>query len=125
MIARRTSLTLLLAAAPALGAQATPQPAARQQTITFDDAVRIALRQNTTLRQAANAAELDAASVRHQRFNLLPDLRLTTNTGQNYGLSLMFLRRRGAEVPPAAKRALYLAYWASFAIALLLIVLPP
>jgi tetratricopeptide (TPR) repeat protein len=39
--------------------------------------------------------------------------------GQNYGLSLMFLRRRGAAVPDAAKRWLYLAYWLSFAAALL------
>src|SRR5688500_14299754 len=87
MIMRRTTLGLLLAVAPALGAQVTPQQAARQQTITFDEAVRIALRQNTTLQQAANAAELDEAAVRQERFNLLPDLRLTTNTGQNYGRS--------------------------------------
>jgi tetratricopeptide (TPR) repeat protein len=39
--------------------------------------------------------------------------------GQNYGLSLMFLRRRGVAVPPAAKRALYTAYVMSFAIPLL------
>jgi tetratricopeptide (TPR) repeat protein len=39
--------------------------------------------------------------------------------GQNYGLSLLFLRRRGVTVPPVAKRALYTAYWLSFAIALL------
>ncbi|MDF2770683.1 MAG: outer rane efflux protein [Geminicoccaceae bacterium] len=88
MTIRRTTLGFLVAVAPALGAQATPQPAARPQTtITFDEAVRIALRQNTTLQQAANAAELDEAAVRQQRFNLLPDLRLTSNTGQNYGRS--------------------------------------
>ncbi len=39
--------------------------------------------------------------------------------GQNYGLSLMFLRRRGIAVSPAAKRALYTAYLLSFAIAFL------
>ncbi|HVQ27213.1 MAG TPA: hypothetical protein VMV01_18630, partial [Planctomycetota bacterium] len=39
--------------------------------------------------------------------------------GQNYGLSLMFLRRRGVAVPPEAKRALYTAYVMSFAIPLL------
>jgi len=39
--------------------------------------------------------------------------------GQNYGLTLMFLRRRGLAVPPAAKRALYTAYLLTFAIALL------
>ena len=39
--------------------------------------------------------------------------------GQNYGLSLMFLRRRGVAVPQTAKRALYSAYLMSFAIPLL------
>jgi hypothetical protein len=39
--------------------------------------------------------------------------------GQNYGLSLMFLRRRGIAVGPAAKRALYTAYLSSFGIAFL------
>jgi outer membrane protein len=57
------------------------------QTITFDDAIRIALKQNTTLEQANNAAALDAANVRQQRLSFLPDLRLSTNTGQNYGRS--------------------------------------
>jgi len=82
---RRTPIAsfLLVATAAALGAQTAP-PA---QTITFDDAIRIALRQNTTLQQAQNASALDAANVRQQRFALLPDLRLTTNTGQNYGRS--------------------------------------
>ena len=79
----RITIALLLAGAPALGAQ-TGQPA---QAITFDDAIRIALRQNTTLQQVQNAANLDAATVRQQRLALLPDVRLTTNTGQNYGRS--------------------------------------
>jgi len=39
--------------------------------------------------------------------------------GQNYGLSLLFLRRRGVAVEPGAKRTLYAAYVLSFAIALL------
>ena len=39
--------------------------------------------------------------------------------GQNYGLSLLFLRRRGVAVEPGAKRSLYAAYVLSFAIALL------
>jgi outer membrane protein len=81
MNARHTALTLLLTIAPALGAQNPTQ------TITFDDAIRIALRQNTTLQQARNSASLDGATVRQQRLALLPDLRLSTNTGQNYGRS--------------------------------------
>ena len=77
------ALSLLLVSAATLGAQ--PAPVA--QTITFDDAIRIALRQNTMLQQAQNASDLDAATVRQQRLALLPDLRLTSTTGQNYGRS--------------------------------------
>jgi outer membrane protein len=65
----------------ALSAQTAP-PA---QSITFDDAIRIALRQNTTLRQANNAASLNSTSVKQARLSFLPDLRLNTTTGQNYG----------------------------------------
>jgi outer membrane protein len=78
---KRIAFTLLVAAVPALGAQAPPP----QQTITFDDAIRIALRQNTALQQANNASELNSANVRQQRLSFLPDLRFSTNTGQSYG----------------------------------------
>ena len=78
----RTFIALLLAAPVALGAQAAPP-----QTITFDDAIRIALRQNTTLQQANNQSASNAAVVRQQRLSFLPDLRLSTNTGQSYGRS--------------------------------------
>ena len=61
------------------------QTSAPTQSITFDDAIRIALRQNTTLRQTNNAAELNSAVVRQQRLALLPDLRFSTSTAQNYG----------------------------------------
>jgi outer membrane protein len=80
----RILLTLVMAASAA-GAQAPTQPNAPSQTITFDDAIRIALRQNTTLLQANNSAALSSATVRQQRLSFLPDLRFTTNTGQNYG----------------------------------------
>ena len=78
-------LLALVMAASAAGAQAPTQPNAPSQTITFDDAIRIALRQNTTLLQANNSAALSSATVRQQRLSFLPDLRFTTNTGQNYG----------------------------------------
>jgi len=83
MKARTLVLTLIAAVAPVLGAQ-TGAPA---QTITFDDAIRIALKQNTTLEQANNSAALDAANVRQQRLSFLPDFRFNTTTGQNYGRS--------------------------------------
>jgi hypothetical protein len=40
-------------------------------------------------------------------------------SGQNYGLAVMFLRRRGVEVTPAAKRALYGSFVLSAAVALI------
>jgi len=78
----RLTLAVLIAAPAALGAQAAPS-----QAITFDDAIRIALRQNTTLQQANNASANNAAAVRQQRLAFLPDLRLSTNSGQSYGRS--------------------------------------
>jgi outer membrane protein len=66
-------------------ANVTAQTAAPTQTITFDEAINIALRQNTTLKQANNASALNSANVKQQRLSLLPDLRFNTTTGQNYG----------------------------------------
>lgn len=59
--------------------------AQQPRTITFDEAVRIALTQNATLRQASNAASLDAVDVQQARMQFLPDLRLSAQTGQNFG----------------------------------------
>jgi outer membrane protein len=75
-----------------LDAQSTT-PAAAQPTraaaaftpITMDEAIRIALQQNPTLRQAKNASASDAASVRQQRLQLLPSLSASLSTGQSYG----------------------------------------
>ena len=77
----RRILFALTVAASAAGAQ-TGAPA---QTITFNDAIRIALRQNTMLLQANNSAALSSATVKQQRLSFLPDVRLSTSTGQNYG----------------------------------------
>jgi hypothetical protein len=42
-------------------------------------------------------------------------------SGQNYGIALMFLRRRGVEVAPGTKRALYSSFVLSFLLTLLAI----
>jgi outer membrane protein len=88
----RHILIAVTTTASALGAQNTPpatsigqQPSAPTQTITFNDAIAIALRQNITLRQANNTAALNSATARQQRLALLPDLRFNSTTGQNYG----------------------------------------
>lgn len=77
-------------AAPALQAQtgtpaagSTAAAAAQPRTITFADAISIALRQNGTLRQAVNAAALDTVSVRQQKMQFLPSLNLSTSTSQS------------------------------------------
>jgi len=75
--------------APALAAQtgtpASPPTASATapRTITFADAVEIALRQNGTLRQAVNAAALDTVGVRLQKMQFLPSVSLSTSTSQS------------------------------------------
>lgn len=80
---RLTMASLLAAttffAARPLDAQQATSP------ITFADAVQIALRQNVTIRQAQNATALDAAAVRQQKLQFLPDLRLSTSSSQSVG----------------------------------------
>ncbi|HET7461821.1 MAG TPA: TolC family protein [Longimicrobium sp.] len=80
------------AGVPALTAQTTPPAqaaatATQPRTITFNEAVGIALRQNGTLRQAVNAAALDTVAVRQSKSAFLPDLRLSTTGSQSYDRS--------------------------------------
>ncbi len=68
--------TLLLGAAA--GAQDT-------RVITFQEAIRIALDQNSTLKQAENAAELGQVDVKAARQQFLPDLQLDVRGSENVG----------------------------------------
>jgi outer membrane protein len=54
-------------------------------TITFDEALRIALEDNTALRRAGNAAELGEVAVSDARNQFLPDLRLSTSGSESSG----------------------------------------
>ena len=82
--ARAAAVAAFAAAAAATGLQAqSGTPAAAPRTITFSEAVSIALRQNGTLRQAVNAAALDTVSVREQRMQFLPNVQLSTSTSQS------------------------------------------
>jgi outer membrane protein len=78
-----TAVALVLAFA------ATPAIAAGQaaQTITFRDAVRIALERNAMLRSARNAASMDATFVSQARAQFRPDLRWNAQGAENYGRS--------------------------------------
>ncbi len=55
--------------------------------VTFGDAVRIALRQNITLRQAENVTAQTAVVVQQQRNQFLPNLSFNSNTSGNVGQS--------------------------------------
>ena len=88
----RAVLGATLVAAGSLGAASTamaqpptasaPAPA---RMITFDDALRIALQQNTAVRQAENAAAMNSATVAQQKLAFLPNLSVTANSAQSYG----------------------------------------
>jgi outer membrane protein len=65
-----------------LGGRASAQDS---RIITFKEAVRIALEQNTTLRAAQNAAALGKVDVSEARGQFLPDLRLSTQGSKNFG----------------------------------------
>lgn len=87
---RRIPAIALLALAW-IGAGATPLAAQQPRTITLDEAIVIALRQNATVLKAENAAELQAAEVTRQKGQFLPDLRVsaqgTRSAGRNFSQS--------------------------------------
>lgn len=68
----------LVLGAATLGAQAT-------RTITFDDALRIALDQSNVIRSARYAVDAQDANVRASRAQLLPNLSFSTQGSQTYG----------------------------------------
>jgi outer membrane protein len=75
-------------AAPAARAQATTVAsagAAAPKTITFNEAIAIALRDNTTLKQSENAAALSATVVTEKKSAFLPSLSLVTSGAENLG----------------------------------------
>jgi outer membrane protein len=77
------SLAVATFAGPA-GAQGAAAPA-KPATITFNDAIGIALRQNATLRQSENAAAMSATNVTSRKSAFLPTLSLVTNSAENVG----------------------------------------
>ncbi|MCY4000663.1 MAG: TolC family protein [Bacteroidetes bacterium] len=66
---------------------AQPSITKAQQTITFQEAVRIALDQNTQLRQSANQVRISEINVQSARAAFLPNFNLSSGTGTNFGLS--------------------------------------
>jgi outer membrane protein len=76
------AMALVLASAGIADGQQQP---ARAVSITFDDAVAIALRQNTSIRQALNNSESSSAAVQQARLQFLPNLNLNVNNGLDVG----------------------------------------
>lgn len=67
---------LLLGATEAFG---------QAKAITLDEAVGIALKQNTTIKQAQNAVTLQDATVQQQKLSFLPDFRANVSGSGNLG----------------------------------------
>src|SRR2546423_6750156 len=71
-----------------LGAEQPAKAAAAPPTvITFDQALKLALTQNTGIKQAQNTAALNSAAVAQSKLAFLPNLSISANTGQTYGNS--------------------------------------
>lgn len=78
--------TAVLLIAALLGAAASAGVSAQNaRIITFKDAVRLALEQNVSVRQAQNAAALGKVDVSEARNQFVPDLRFSTTGSKNYG----------------------------------------
>lgn len=84
-VARLLTLTAKAVAVATTLARGASAQSASQQRIAFGDAVKIALRQNITLKQAENTRALSEASVNSSRMQFLPNVSLTTSTSQNIG----------------------------------------
>jgi outer membrane protein len=78
----RFLLSVVLAAGLLAGALAGAQDT---RIITFQEAIRIALDQNSTLKLAENAAALGEVDVKAARQQFLPDLQFDVRGSQNYG----------------------------------------
>jgi len=94
----RSTLALVAALATLTAGLAQAQDT---RIITFQEAVRIALEQNVTVRQAQNAAALGKVEVNEAQSQFLPDLRFTTSGSKNFGRS--FDQTEGAIVDRTTK----------------------
>lgn len=71
-----------------------PAPEANVRTIGFDEAIQIALDQNTTLKRAANDVELQDAVIWSERMDFAPNLSLRSSATRQFGRS--FSQEEGA-----------------------------
>ncbi len=76
--------TRLFTAAILYAALICPALAGEPRTITFSEAIAIALEQNTTLRRTENETALDRIGARQAALNFLPDLRMSVSGSRRY-----------------------------------------
>ena len=81
------SRPLFITAALVIGAAAPVIAQQAPQRIVFKDAIAMALQNNVSVRQAQNASDLSDATVKQQKQQLLPDLRLSVSGSENVGRS--------------------------------------
>ncbi len=79
------SIKTIIAASALLFAGAASAAAQQPRTITFADAINIALKQSTAVLQAQNAVKLSGVEVSQSKRAFLPDLRLSTSAGHSVG----------------------------------------
>ena len=79
-------LTWAIVLAPQVAAaQVAPPRPSPERAITLQDAIAIALAQNSTIRFARNTTALDSLGVRQARNAFLPNLSASTQTSQGFG----------------------------------------
>ncbi len=64
------------------------------QRITFDEALRLALRRNPTIQQAVNERERSEVSLASARSNFLPDINLSIGANRDYGRNFVLEEAR-------------------------------
>ncbi|MEP6991209.1 MAG: TolC family protein [bacterium] len=79
------ALAALLSGAGVRSAEGQAVPTAAHDTISFTDAIGIALRQNATLRSAVNALSLSSTIVSSRKQAFLPSLQVSTSEAQTLG----------------------------------------
>lgn len=83
---RRAALGAGLALVPALAARGQqPQPASAIRTISFAEALQLAVQRNVAVRQAQASAASTAITAEQSRRALLPDFRFNSSGAQSYG----------------------------------------
>lgn len=81
----RAGVAALLALCTLLGAPSARVGAQEVRTITYAEALQLAVQRNVDYRQAQSAAASDAVAVAQAKRNLLPDLRFTTQERRTTG----------------------------------------